>query len=304
MLKDRLEENYERLKKTGLTKKTEAFRVYDNEIENYPCTIDLYADYAYISLFEKKDIDMEDLTEAVKYSLKNVFNITGEKCVIRIRRRQSDGSQYEKLGSSGSTFTVKELGVEYYINLWDYLDTGLFIDHRKTREIFAGLVKGKKRVLNLFSYTGAFSLIAAKNGVEFTTSVDMSNTYTEWAQENILLNGFNHYKHIAIRDNVFFFLENIRTKNWKFDFIVIDPPTMSRSKKMERKFDIQRDHSELINMSLPYLERGGKILFSTNFRKFRLDVDNIDADNIKDITEDTIPEDFKDKKIHKAWIIS
>ncbi|HMZ59652.1 MAG TPA: SAM-dependent methyltransferase, partial [Leptospiraceae bacterium] len=107
-----------------------------------------------------------------------------------------------------------------------------------------------------------------------------------------------------IRDNVFFFLENIRKKNWRFDFIVIDPPTMSRSKKMERKFDIQRDHSELINLSLPYLEKGGKILFSTNFRKFRLESENIDADNIRDITEDTIPEDFKDKRIHKAWIIS
>ncbi|HNO23079.1 MAG TPA: hypothetical protein PKK94_08885, partial [Leptospiraceae bacterium] len=135
MLKDRLEENYERLKKIGLIRKTEAFRVYDNETEDYPCTIDLYSDYAYISLFEKKNIDMEDLALAVKYSLKNTFNTADEKCVIRIRRRQADGSQYEKLGSSGTTFTVKELGVKYYINLWDYLDTGLFIDHRKTREI-------------------------------------------------------------------------------------------------------------------------------------------------------------------------
>ena len=284
--------------------KIEAYRLYDRELSSYPLSIDIYGNYFHIYLYEKKEIQINNLINDTEESLKVLFpNLVKSNIYYKIRRKQKDGSQYEKLDQRKKRIIIQENGTSYFINLTDYLDTGIFLDHRSTREIFSKLVIGKKRVLNLFSYTSAFSIVAAKSGVEYTTSVDMSNTYCNWARENIKLNNLDAFKHIVIRDNVFFFLENIKTKNWKFDFIVIDPPTMSRSKKMLTKFDIQRDYPYLINTSSQYLTENGMILFSTNFRKFKFEHDKIVLKKVEDLSADSIPVDFKDPLIHKVYLI-
>jgi 23S rRNA (cytosine1962-C5)-methyltransferase len=284
--------------------KIEAYRLYDRELSSYPLSIDIYGNYFHIYLYEKKEIQINNLINDTEESLKVLFpNLVKSNIYYKIRRKQKDGSQYEKLDQRKKRIIIQENGTSYFINLTDYLDTGIFLDHRSTREIFSKLVIGKKRVLNLFSYTSAFSIVAAKSGVEYTTSVDMSNTYCNWARENIKLNNLDAFKHIVIRDNVFFFLENIKTKNWKFDFIVIDPPTMSRSKKMLSKFDIQRDYPYLINTSSQYLTENGMILFSTNFRKFKFEHDKIVLKKVEDLSADSIPVDFKDPLIHKVYLI-
>lgn len=284
--------------------KIEAYRLYDRELSSYPLSIDIYGNFFHIYLYEKKGVQINKLINDTEESLKVLFpNLIESNIYYKIRRKQKDGSQYEKLDQRKKRIIIQENNTSYFINLTDYLDTGIFLDHRSTREIFSKLVIGKKRVLNLFSYTSAFSIVAAKAGVEYTTSVDMSNTYCNWARENIKLNNLDAFKHIVIRDNVFFFLENIKTKNWKFDFIVIDPPTMSRSKKMLSKFDIQKDYPYLINTSSQYLTENGMILFSTNFRKFKFEHDKIVLKKVEDLSADSIPLDFKDPLIHKVYLI-
>jgi 23S rRNA (cytosine1962-C5)-methyltransferase len=284
--------------------KIEAYRLYDRELSSYPLSIDIYGNFFHIYIYEKKGVQINKLINDTEESLKVLFpNLIESNIYYKIRRKQKDGSQYEKLDQRKKRIIIQENNTSYFINLTDYLDTGIFLDHRSTREIFSKLVIGKKRVLNLFSYTSAFSIVAAKAGVEYTTSVDMSNTYCNWARENIKLNNLDVFKHIVIRDNVFFFLENIKTKNWKFDFIVIDPPTMSRSKKMLSKFDIQRDYPYLINTSSQYLTENGMILFSTNFRKFKFEHDKIVLKKVEDLSADSIPLDFKDPLIHKVYLI-
>lgn len=284
--------------------KIEAYRLYDRELSSYPLSIDIYGNFFHIYLYEKKGVQINKLINDTEESLKVLFpNLLESNIYYKIRRKQKDGSQYEKLDQRKKRIIIQENNTSYFINLTDYLDTGIFLDHRSTREIFSKLVIGKKRVLNLFSYTSAFSIVAAKAGVEYTTSVDMSNTYCNWARENIKLNNLDAFKHIVIRDNVFFFLENIKTKNWKFDFIVIDPPTMSRSKKMLSKFDIQKDYPYLINTSSQYLTENGMILFSTNFRKFKFEHDKIVLKKVEDLSADSIPLDFKDPLIHKVYLI-
>lgn len=303
MFQKSIEKNYLFLKDWLKKENLEAFRIYDLELKDFPLTIDIYKNYAHTSIYESPNHSIKDLVTLVKNTMKDVLQIEEEKNIFKLRKRQKNGTQYEKLGNKQQIIYIQEYSIQYKINLTDYLDTGLFLDHRESRKILPSFLKNAKRVLNLFSYTGAFSLVAAKAGVEFTTSVDMSNTYCSWAKENFELNQLEKYKHIVIRDNVLFFLENIQKKNWKFDFIILDPPTVSRSKKMLRKFDIQRDHEYLIDMCTRYLNPNGKIFFSTNFQKFKLSPQVGKKFKISDLTENSYSLDFKNKKIHKVYLL-
>jgi 23S rRNA G2069 N7-methylase RlmK/C1962 C5-methylase RlmI len=195
---------------------------------------------------------------------------------------------------------VHEYGVKFKVNLKDYLDTGLFLDHRETRKMVAGLAKGK-RLLNLFAYTCSFSVQAAAAGARFTKSVDMSNTYTEWGKENFILNGLSLKTNEIVRADCLKFLDY---EIGEYDIIVIDPPTISRSKKMEQMFDIQLDYVSLIMKSLKLLAPGGVIFFSTNSRKFKFEESLFTGCIVRDMTEKTLPIDFHNKKIHQCWKIS
>ena len=196
-----------------------------------------------------------------------------------------------------------EYGVLFKINLADYLDTGLFLDHRETRKMVASMSNGK-RLLNLFAYTCSFSVHAAMAGATFTKSVDMSNTYTAWGRDNFLLNALPLENNEIVRADCLKFLDEEIRRTVKYDLIIIDPPTISRSKKMDQLFDIQVDYISLIAKSLKLLSGGGIIVFSTNSRKFVFDETLFPACSIVEVSEKTLPVDFRDPKIHRCWKIS
>ncbi|MBP7282783.1 MAG: class I SAM-dependent methyltransferase [Leptospiraceae bacterium] len=287
-----------------LENKIDAYRIYDRELTKFPSAIDIYLKKAHIQIYESESIENEDLLiSEIEFALEKVLSIPKKDQYIKSRRRQKEGAQYEKVASAKERFIIRENDAKFYVNLKDYLDTGIFLDHRKTRNLVKNeFAKKKERMLNLFSYTSSFSVVAAKAGVRYTTSVDMSNTYCDWSRDNFELNGLEKFNHIAIRENVQFFLENMK-QSWRFDLIVIDPPTFSRSKKMPVPFDVQKDHPFLINHCLDHLNQDGIILFSNNFQKFKLNADALNTSNVRDITKETIPEDFRNDKIHKCYLI-
>jgi 23S rRNA (cytosine1962-C5)-methyltransferase len=217
-------------------------------------------------------------------------------CKQRKRMSHREG-QYEKLSTEKQYFTVLEDGLKFLINLTDYLDTGLFLDHRITRNKVRNICVGK-RVLNLFCYTGSFSVYAAAGGASSVTSVDLSKTYLGWAQDNLAINLFKEpSKYIFIHADVKQYLKTLKPDS--FDLVIMDPPTFSNSKRMKDILDIQRDHVELINDVLKAITPGGLLIFSTNYTKFEIDSSNILAGSIKDITKATTPFDFEGKL--KRW---
>jgi 23S rRNA (guanine2445-N2)-methyltransferase / 23S rRNA (guanine2069-N7)-methyltransferase len=209
--------------------------------------------------------------------------------------------QYQAIAEVGERVIVEEGGLKFLVNFTDYLDTGLFLDHRMTRARIRTLAKGR-RFLNLFCYTGAATVYAAAGGAAATTSVDMSRTYIDWAKRNMAVNRLEG-GHAFIQEDCLAWLD--RSQGGPWDLIFLDPPTFSNSKRMAREFDVQRDHADLIRAAMRRLAPDGLLLFSTNFRKFRLDAGALDGLDIRDITRATIPFDFaRDSKVHACFEIS
>ncbi len=300
-IKNRIRKNYQHVRKWAKRSMTDCFRIYDRDIKEYPLAIDFYAGRFCVQFFSYDGDELsEDLRGEIDGILCSLFDAKSEVIYWKTRARRDKTEQYEKLAEEEDFFTVHEYGVKFKVNLKDYLDTGLFLDHRETRKMVAGLAKGK-RLLNLFAYTCSFSVQAAAAGARFTKSVDMSNTYTEWGKENFILNGLSLKTNEIVRaDCLKFFDYEIR----EYDIIVIDPPTISRSKKMEQMFDIQLDYVSLIMKALKLLAPGGVIFFSTNSRKFKFEESLFSGCTVRDMTEKTLPIDFHNKKIHQCWKIS
>lgn len=296
-LLNRIRKNYRHIRKWALRTNTTAFRIYDRDIKEFPVAIDFYAGRFLIHFFST-DRQSEDppprIEDEVTKALGSLFNADAIYWKTRIKRKKVE--QYEKQGQTNEFFTVLEYGLTFKVNLLDYLDTGLFLDHRETRQMVAKAAQGK-RLLNLFAYTSSFSLHAAKAGASFTKSVDLSNTYTNWSKDNFALNSISLKTNEIIREDCLKFLE---TEKETYDVIIIDPPTLSRSKKMEDLFDIQRDHLALIKKAISLLSPKGTLFFSTNSRKFKLDESLLLL--AREITDKTIPFDFHNKKIHSCWI--
>lgn len=305
ILANRIRKNYRHLRKWAKRTTTDCFRVYDREIHQYPLAIDFYAGKFCIHYFSKGKDETdtpEDLVNEVESILFQIFGTTSDLIFWRTRKKTKETRQYEKIDSSKDFFTVYEYGVKFKVNLVDYLDTGLFLDHRETRQTVAKECVDKK-VLNLFAYTCSFSVHAAIKGASYTKSVDMSNTYTEWGCDNFILNGLSLKNNPVVRADCLKFLEGEVKTGMKYDVIIIDPPTISRSKKMDQLFDIQEDYKYLISQGLKLLNEKGVIFFSTNSRKFVFDESLFPSTSIKEITYKTLPLDFHDKKIHRCWQI-
>lgn len=305
-LKNRIRKNYRHFRKFAKRTQTDCIRIYDRDIPQYPLAIDYYAGRFCVHYFSRVHDDEEPSPELEKETTDAICSIFGTSPDLifwrtRIRRRKIE--QYEKTADLKQFFTVVEYGVKFRINLLDYLDTGLFLDHRETRHLVASCAKGK-RLLNLFAYTCSFSVHAAMAGAVFTKSVDMSNTYTDWGRENFLLNGIPLKNHPIVRADCLVFLKDEVRSGVKYDIIVIDPPTISRSKKMADMFDIQKDYIFLLNHALKLLSKDGVIFFSTNSRKFSLDESLFPGCTFREMTHKTIPMDFHNKKIHRCWKIS
>ncbi len=283
--------------------KTNCFRIYDRDIKEYPLAIDFYDGRFCVHYFTStrdSDEPRQDLHEAVMSALGTLFHAPAESIYWRTRVKREKTEQYEKAGGTKQFFSVFEYGLQFRVNLTDYLDTGLFLDHRETRRLVASMAPGK-RLLNLFAYTCSFSVHAAAAGALFTKSVDLSNTYTDWGRENFLLNALPLKNNPIVREDCLQFLKEERGI---YDLIVIDPPTISRSKKMDQMFDIQKDYPFLISKALTLLSRDGTIIFSTNSRDFDFDEGLFDGCHILDISKKTIPIDFHNQKIHRCWKIS
>ncbi|MBS0629154.1 MAG: class I SAM-dependent methyltransferase [Verrucomicrobia bacterium] len=301
--KNRIRKNYRHIRKWAKRTTTDCFRIYDRDIKEYPLAIDFYAGKFLVQFFAFDDEPNLEREEEVEQAIISIFGASPESIYSRSRFRRKKMEQYEKLADEKEFFVVHEYGVKFRVNLVDYLDTGLFLDHRETRQIVARGSKGR-RLLNLFAYTCSFSVHAAVAGASFTKSVDMSNTYTEWGRQNFLLNSIPLGNHSILRADCLVFLDDAVQAREEYDLIVIDPPTISRSKKMEEMFDIQVDYIELISQALNLLAPGGTIFFSTNSRKFVFDHSLFEQCKIIDITEKTIPIDFHQQKIHRCWMLT
>ncbi len=299
-IKNCIRKNYKHLRKWAKRTNTNAFRIYDRNIKEYPLAIDFYDErycVQYFSYDPTNDEPPPELKEEIDQVLHSLFGAKPEDIFWRSRIRRKKREQYEKIDQKSDFFPVVEYGVKFWINLEDYLDTGLFLDHRETRQMVAKLAAGK-RVLNLFAYTCSFSVHAALHGASLTKSVDMSNTYTDWGRRNFELNDLKEKNNPILREDCLRFLEKEREK---FDVIVIDPPTLSRSKKMDQMFDVQIDYISLIERGLKLLNPGGTLFFSTNSRKFKFDCSLFSGAEISEITKKTIPLDFHNQKIHRCW---
>lgn len=302
-LKNRIRKNYRHLRKWGNRTKTNCFRIYDKDIKEYPLAIDFYDGRFCVHYFASNRDEAEprqDLYEEVMEAIESLFHASSDSVYWRTRKKREKREQYEKTNETKHFFSVLEYGLKFSVNLTDYLDTGLFLDHRETRRLIASMAAGK-RLLNLFAYTCSFSIHAAAAGALFTKSVDLSNTYTEWGKENFLLNSLPLANNLIIREDCLQFLEKERGI---YDLIVIDPPTISRSKKMDQMFDIQKDYPFLISRALKLLSREGLLFFSTNSRDFDFDESLFEGCSIIDISKKTIPIDFHNQKIHRCWKIS
>jgi 23S rRNA (cytosine1962-C5)-methyltransferase len=297
MFRNRLTKMFRHLGKLAKRQSISCYRVYDHDLPEFPFCIELYEDKVYLAEYKRRHgmTDEEHLAwlEDCVPVVTEVLGTPDEKIYFRQRQRKAGRyGQYEKLNSEQEFFIVKEAGLQFRVNLTDYLDTGLFLDHRITRGMVRDEAKDKQ-VLNLFCYTGSFSVYAAAGGAAGVNSVDLSKTYLDWAEKNLELNGLASGSHHFIQADVKQYLEKLPADF--YDLVIMDPPTFSNSKRMKDFLDIQRDHVELLNQTLRTMKTGGTMYFSTNFRKFQLDKEKILAASVKDITGATTPFDFQGK---------
>lgn len=282
---------------------TYCYRIYDADLPDFPFSIDKYEERILVSFYEKEGVNQIDgdfFYNRCMEIIKDYFSsISDDHFYTKGRRIQKGKSQYDKLNKTGEGFAIRENQYQFWVNLSDYLDSGLFLDHRETRKMVGEWAAGKT-VLNLFAYTGSFSVYAAGGGADLVDTVDLSNTYLDWAKINFELNNIKVENHNFIREDVMKWLKEHKTH--KYDIIVCDPPTFSNSKKMKGIFDVQRDHHMLIQQCLYLLNPGGKLIFSTNNRQFKMKYEGDGNYGGKEITNQTIPMDFRNKKIHRCYL--
>ncbi|MGI9274721.1 MAG: bifunctional 23S rRNA (guanine(2069)-N(7))-methyltransferase RlmK/23S rRNA (guanine(2445)-N(2))-methyltransferase RlmL [Endozoicomonas sp.] len=304
MFANRLKKNLRILGKWARKSKVECYRLYDADMPEYALALDVYRDWAHVQEYAAPaSIDEEKARKRLLEALgviPEVLGIPPEHVVFKRRERQSGSSQYNRQSEEGRMMEVEEGGCRLLVNLKDYLDTGLFLDHRSMRMRIQEEAKGKK-FLNLFCYTATATVHAAMGGATSSTSVDLSNTYLGWGRKNLALNGLSERRHRMERADCLQWIE--RDKN-DYDLIFIDPPTFSNSARMEGVFDVQRDHRQLINLAMDRLNEGGTLYFSNNFRRFKLDDKLSERFEVKEITRQTIGRDFERRPgIHRSWMI-
>lgn len=279
------------------------YRLYDHDIPEVPLVVDRYESRLHIAEYEQAHLRTPQEHGAwLELMIKIVCEVTSvsrHDVFFKRRERQEGLSQYERQADDGRTLVVNEGGLKFLVNLSDYLDTGLFLDHRITRGMVRDVAAGK-RFLNLFAYTGSFTVYAASGGASSTTTVDLSNTYLDWAQRNLALNRLDESQHRFVRSDVARFLKE-HPQGEAYDLAVVDPPTFSKSRMADGIWDVQRHHADLLQRLLVLMSPGGVIFFSTNSRRFKLDNEALAGAVVREISAQTVPGDFHDRKIHRAW---
>ena len=303
---NRLGKNAKHLMKWARRHNIEAWRLYDKDIPQFPFAVDVYGAHIHLQEYDTGWLMQAEEYEAwlaeVVAAVCFVSGFDAGQVHIKRRERQKGREQYEKTGRQGEDFYISEHGRRFWVNLDKYLDTGLFLDHRNTRQQVGNLAAGK-RFLNLFAYTGSFTVYAATGGAVYSETVDLSNTYLDWAARNFALNNIDTHAHQIVRADVFQYLQQAAAAGKQFDLVVMDPPSFSNSKKMLDILDVQRDHIRLIDGTMRLLAPGGTLFFSNNRRGFVLDETLPERYAVRDISRQTVPEDFRNKKIHQCWQI-
>jgi len=327
MFANRLQKRFRHLKKWALRTGVQAWRLYDRDIPEIPLVLDFYGDCSmlqdavlsgalYKRPYEKDEADEAEWLSAMKESAALALGIKPSNIFLKQREKQKGLSQYEKINSKKDARVEKIVsesakgmdcgGLKFKVNLSDYLDTGLFADRRLLRAMVRDAAKGKK-VLNLFSYTGSFSVYAAAGGAVSTDSVDLSNTYLSWAKENFELNGFEAKgANNLIRADVLEFIKNAIKAKSRWDIIIVDPPAFSNSKKMTDDFDLNRDLIELLAQCLKLLSSGGEMFVSVNLHRKAPKAAELETAlkmHVTDLQGKIEDEDFKERKIPKAFLI-
>ena len=304
---NRLQKNIKKIEKWAKQQGLDAYRLYDADLPEYNVAVDRYGDHIVVQEYAApKNIDENKARQRLLDAVTATLQVTGietNKLILKVRQKQKGTNQYEKLANKGEYFYVNEYGAQLWVNLTDYLDTGLFLDHRLTRKMLGEMAKGKD-FLNLFAYTGSATVHAALGGAKSTTTVDMSNTYLNWAEQNLILNDIEGKQHKLIQADCLQWLEKC---DRQFDLIFVDPPTFSNSKRMEDSWDVQRDHIKLMRNLKRILRPNGTIVFSNNKRGFKMDFEALDELGLSavEISAKTLPLDFeRNKQIHNCWIVT
>lgn len=283
------------------------YRVYERDVPDVPLIVDRYEDRFHAVEYERGHsrtvAQQADWFDIMRRTIAQTAGVPVEHVYMKEKHRQRGLSQHERVATRSATRIVHEGGLGFEVNLSDYVDTGLFLDHRLTRQMVREQSAGK-RLLNLFCYTGSFTVYAAAGGAESTTSVDLSNTYLDWARRNLNINRFQDGPHELIKSDVLAFLgAQRRTPGGNYDLAVIDPPTFSNSTSTDEDWDVQRRHAELLALVAPLMSPRGVVYFSTNFRRFKLDLAAVEAAGfaVRDISARTVPPEYRNRRIHQCW---
>jgi 23S rRNA (guanine2445-N2)-methyltransferase / 23S rRNA (guanine2069-N7)-methyltransferase len=324
MFANRLRKNLDRLETWAAKERIECFRLYDADMPEYAFAIDIYGReprHAYVQEYAPpRTVDQESARERrreVLTVLPEALGVPLENVHSRVRKSQKGTEQYQRRSDrrpprpdqhpkpeiAAERVKVSEAGLEFWVNFRDYLDTGLFLDHRITRRMLREWAKGGD-FLNLFCYTGSATVYAVAGGARSSVSVDLSNTYLDWAHDNLVLNGFGGREHALQRADCLEWVASQEAEGARFDLIFVDPPTFSNSKRMEGVLDVQRDHVGMIRRSMTLLRPAGRLVFSTNYTRFKLDADALADLHVEDITARTIPKDFeRNPHIHRCFVV-
>lgn len=310
MFANRIRKNLKKLGRWAAQNSITCYRLYDADMPEYAVAIDLYqAERLYIVVQEyqaPKSVPPEKARFRIREVLgiiREEFALEDDQLYFKIRQRQKGAAQYERLAKQQHFHEVQEHGLKFLVNFADYLDTGLFLDHRITRRLVGEQAQGGD-FLNLFAYTGTATVYAAQGGARSTTTVDMSKTYLDWAQRNMALNDYRGVQHQFFQADCLQWLRDAAGNKSRYGLIFLDPPSFSTSKRMSHTFDVQRDHVSLLQDTLRLLTPSGMLIFSNNLRKFRLDKESLTDFEIEDISSKTLPQDFAgNPRIHQCYII-
>ena len=317
MFSNRLKKNLKLRKKWASKTNITSYRLYDADMPEYAVAIDYYEQtWVHIQEYAPPEgkLDPEKVEQhrkEIMSAIPDVLPARQGNIFFKTRKKQKGKSQYTVLKDETEKLIIHEGGLSFFVNFSRYLDPGIFLDHRITRDKLRALAKGK-RFLNLFCYTGTATVYAAAGGAVHTCSVDTNRTFLAWAEENLKINNLAGKEHEFVQEDVKTFLKRngaalspakSESGQKKWDLIFLDPPTFSNSKSRVEIFDVQKDHVEIINLCLLLLSPGGELVFSNNYHRFKLNRNEINASFVEDITERTIPEDFARKKSHKCWLI-
>ena len=302
LLGNRVKKMYRHLRKRFKKEQIDCYRLYDWDIPEVRAVVDWYAGHVVVAEYVRQQTGEEwlpQMADAVAVTL----DIPRDHVHIKERRTKTkEGLRYQRLANKDERFQVYERDLKFWVNLNDFLDTGLYSDHRNTRVLVRNLVE-EKRFLNLYAYTGAFTIAAAAGKAQSSVTVDRSATNLEWARENFLLNHISLEQHSIVQSDVEMYLEKAAKAAEQFDVIVVDPPSFFKDVKERRSFDVNRDHVRLLQKILKVTAPGGQVFFSTNHQRFVPQLKKLSISNIKELTPQTIPEDYRNKKIHRCWQI-